>query len=238
MQKERIVSLINRYHLAGNTDSVKLIIKDNQLVCSFISSNQNVIGEVVLDSVDIEDAELAVYTTSQLLKMLSVLDSEIDIKLVKVDQKVFSLIISDSNTSITYMLSDLSVIKAVPKIKALPSFDVKIDITKEFSDKFLKAKNGMPEAENFAVTSDGTNSEVLLNYSTVNTNRIKFSVNAESEGKLSPTCFSANIFKEILNSNKGAETGIFEVSGQGLARATFTGKDFKSTYYLVQLSIQ
>ena len=96
----------------------------------------------------------------------------------------------------------------------------------------------MPEAENFAVTSDGTNSEVLLNYSTVNTNRIKFSVNAESEGKLSPTCFSANIFKEILNSNKGADAGIFEVSGQGLARATFTGKDFKSIYYLVQLSIQ
>ena len=238
MQKEKLVSFINRYYLAGNTDSVKLIVKDGQLICSFISANQNVIGEVSLQAVDIEDAELAVYTTSQLLKMLSVLDDNIDIKLVKSGDKVFSLIVSDANTSITYMLADLSVIKAVPKVKALPAFDVKINITKEFSEKFLKAKNGMPEAENFAVISDAIASEILLNYSTVNTNRIKFNVEAESEGKLSATCFSANIFKEILTANKGAESGIFEVSGQGLARVTFTGKDFKSTYYLVQLSIQ
>jgi hypothetical protein len=157
---------------------------------------------------------------------------------VKVGDKVFSIIVEDKNTSITYMLADLSVIKAVPKVKTLPQFDVSINITKEFSEKFLKAKNGMPEAENFAVVSDAISSEILLNYSTVNTNRIKFSVDATSHNKLSATCFSANIFKEILTANKGAETGIFEVSGQGLARVTFTGKDFNSTYYLVQLSIQ
>lgn len=238
MQKEKLVSFINRYYLAGNTDSVKLVVKEGQLLCSFISSNQNVIGEVTLQSVDMEDAELAVYTTSQLLKMLSVLDDSVEIKFVKVGDKVFSMIVEDKNTSITYMLADLSVIKAVPKVKTLPQFDVSINITKEFSEKFLKAKNGMPEAENFAVVSDAISSEILLNYSTVNTNRIKFSVDATSNNKLGATCFSANIFKEILTANKGAESGVFEVSGQGLARVTFTGKDFNSTYYLVQLSIQ
>jgi len=238
MQKEKLVAFISRYYLAGNTDSVKLVVKSGQLICSFISSNQNVIGEVTLQSVDIDDVELAVYTTSQLLKMLSVLDDNIEIKLVKADNKVFSLIVNDNNTSINYMLADLSVIKPVPKVKSLPAFDVKINITKEFAEKFLKAKNGMPEAENFAVISDAISSEILLNYSTVNTNRIKFNVEAQAEGKLAATCFSANIFKEILTSNKGAESGIFEVSGQGLARVTFTGKDFNSTYYLVQLSIQ
>ena len=238
MQKEKLVSFINRYYLAGNTDSVKLVVKNGQLVCSFISANQNVIGEVTLQSVDMEDAELAVYTTSQLLKMLSVLDENIDIKFVKSGDKVFSMIVNDANTSITYMLADLSVIKSVPKVKALPEFDVTINITKEFSEKFLKAKNGMPEAENFAVVSDSVSSEILLNYSTVNTNRIKFSVDATANNKLNATCFSANIFKEILTANKGAESGVFEVSGQGLARVTFTGKDFNSVYYLVQLSIQ
>jgi len=132
MQKEKLVSFINRYYLAGNTDSVKLVVKNGQLVCSFISANQNVIGEVTLQSVDMEDAELAVYTTSQLLKMLSVLDENIDIKFVKSGDKVFSMIVNDANTSITYMLADLSVIKSVPKVKALPEFDVTINITKEF----------------------------------------------------------------------------------------------------------
>ena len=141
MQKEKLVAFISRYYLAGNTDSVKLVVKSGQLICSFISSNQNVIGEVTLQSVDIDDVELAVYTTSQLLKMLSVLDDNIEIKLVKADNKVFSLIVNDNNTSINYMLADLSVIKPVPKVKSLPAFDVKINITKEFAEKFLKAKN-------------------------------------------------------------------------------------------------
>lgn len=238
MQKEKIISFINRYYLAGATDSVKLVVKDSQLLCSFISTDRNVIGSVVLSDVNIEDAELGVYNTGQLLKMLSVLDSNIEIKIVRADDKCFLLNLMDVNTSITYILSDLSVIEPAPKIKKLPDFNCVIDISKEFSEKFLKAKGGMPEADNFAVISNDNGTEIVLNYSTVNTNRIKFQVQASSTSALKATCFSANIFKEILSSNKNAETGVFEVSDQGLAKVTFTGKDFESVYYLVQLSIQ
>jgi hypothetical protein len=238
MQKEKLISFINRYYLAGATDSVKLSIKDNQLVCSFISTDRNVIGNVVLEDVQIEDADLGVYNTAQLLKLLTVLDSNIEIKIVKSDNKCFLLHLIDTNTSITYILSDLSVIEPAPKIKKLPDFNCTIEISKEFSDKFLKAKSGMPEADNFAVISNDNGTEIVLNYSTVNTNRIKFQVNSTSVATLKATCFSSNIFKEILSSNKTAESGIFEVSDQGLAKVTFTGKDFTSVYYLVQLSVQ
>ena len=49
------------------------------------------------------------------------------------------------------------------------------------------------------------------------------------------TCFSSNLFKEILNANKDAETGKLEVSAAGLARVTFSSKSYSATYYLVQL---
>jgi hypothetical protein len=238
MQKERIISFINRYYLAGSSDSVKLSIKDKQLQCSFISADRNVIGNIGLENVDIEDSELGVYNTGQLLKMLSVLDSDIQIKVVKSEDKAFLLHLLDTNTSITYILSDLSVIEPAPKIKKLPDFNCTISITKEFSEKFLKAKAGMPEADNFAVTSNDSGTEIVLNYSTVNTNRIKFQVTANTSASLKATCFSSNIFKEILSANKNAESGIFEVSDQGLAKVTFAGKDFSSVYYLVQLSTQ
>jgi len=238
MQKEKIISFINRYYLAGSSDSVKLSIKDMQLQCSFISADRNVIGNIVLENVEIEDSELGVYNTGQLLKMLSVLDSDIEIKVVKSEDKAFLLQLLDTNTSITYILSDLSVIEPAPKIKKLPDFNCTINITKEFSEKFLKAKAGMPEADNFAVTSNDSGTEIILNYSTVNTNRIKFQVTATTSASLKATCFSSNIFKEILSANKNAESGIFEVSDQGLAKVTFTGKGFNSIYYLVQLSIQ
>lgn len=238
MQKEKIISFINRYYLAGAADSVKLSVLNKQLTCTFISTDRNVIGTVTLQDVEMEDSDLGVYNTGQLLKMLSVLDSAIQIQVVKSNDRAFSLQLLDNNTTITYILSDLSVIEPAPKIKKLPDFNCSINITKEFSDKFLKAKNGMPEADNFAVVSTDGYTDIILNYSTVNTNRIKFKTEATSTSNLKATCFSSNIFKEILSSNKSAESGIFEVSDQGLAKVTFTGKDFTSIYYLVQLSIQ
>ena len=52
---------------------------------------------------------------------------------------------------------------------------------------------------------------------------------------MSVVCFSSTLFKEILQANKDAETGKLEISSAGLARVSFTGKTFTSTYYLVQL---
>jgi ribosome maturation factor RimP len=49
-------------------------------------------------------------------------------------------------------------------------------------------------------------------------------------------CFSAKLFKEILNANADA-TGLLEVSSKGLARVTFTNADYSSTYFLVKLTI-
>ena len=70
----------------------------------------------------------------------------------------------------------------------------------------------------------------------MNTNRITWPPTPEGEaGELKATCFSANLFKEILVANKDAEAGYIEVSEAGLARVSFTGKDYSSTYYLVQL---
>ena len=134
------------------------------------------------------------------------------------------------------MLADLSVIRQVPAMKQLPDFNVKIKLTKDFADKYVKSKNALPETENFAVESDALGTSMILNYSTMNTNRITWPTTPEGESSdLKATCFSANLFKEILVANKDAETGYIEVSAAGLARVSFTGKDYSSTYYLVQL---
>ena len=100
----------------------------------------------------------------------------------------------------------------------------------------LNQKNALPETENFAIESDALGTNMILNYSTLNTNRITWPTVPEGEQtNLKATCFSANLFKEILVANKEAETGYIEVSSAGLARVSFTGKGFTSTYFLVQL---
>ena len=152
------------------------------------------------------------------------------------DGTAFSINLSDSTTDVTFMLADLSVIRQVPAMKQLPDFNVKIKLTKDFADKFVKSKNALPETENFAIESDAMRTNMILNYSTLNTNRITWPTVPEGEqNDLKATCFSANLFKEILVANKEAEQGFIEVSSAGLARVSFTGKDYSSTYYLVQL---
>ena len=77
--------------------------------------------------------------------------------------------------------------------------------------------------------------EMILNYSSLNTNRITFDVNSKEKNDMNAVCFSANLLKEILVANKDAQSATLDVSQQGLARATFKGSDYEATYYLVQL---
>ena len=236
MEKKKLTSFIDKYHLAGNANSVRLDIKDKEISCNFITDDQNVVGSISMDNFNIEDVTLGVYATSQLTKLLTALDDDIKFKVNNADGTAFSINLSDTTTNITFMLADLSVIRQVPQMKQLPDFNVKIKLTKDFVEKYVRSKNALPETENFAVESDALGTEMILNYSTLNTNRITWPVIPEGESSdLPATCFSANLLKEILVANKDAETGMIEVSSAGLARVTFTGKDYSSTYYLVQL---
>ena len=236
MEKQKFLGFVNRYFLAGNTESAKLEVLDGKLSTKFISTDQNVIGEVTLNEFNTADVELGVYATAQLVKMLSALDDKIEISYGEVDKKVFSMNFKDESTNVTYMLADLSVIRQVPNLKTLPNFDVKIEIDKAFASNFKKAANALPDSDNFGVTSDGEETKIIINHSSVNTNRIIFTTTTQETAKMDTVCFSAKLFKEILNANSDS-TGLLEVSSKGLARVTFTNADYTSTYFLVKLTI-
>ncbi|MAH43457.1 hypothetical protein CL614_07130 [archaeon] len=238
MEKKKLTSFIDKYHLAGNTESVKVECKDNTLNCNFIASDQNVVGKVSMNGFNVKDCELGIYATSQLVKLLTALDSNVEIAVNSTGGTTYSINLSDTNkTECIFMLADMSVIQQVPQMKQLPDFNVKIKLTSDFTEKFVKSKNALPDAENFAVRDDALGTDIILNYSSLNTNRITFDVSSEStaDNELSPICFSANLFKEILLANKDATEGYLEVSQAGLARVTFIGPDYLSNYFLVQL---
>ena len=91
MEKKKLISFIDKYHLAGNANSVKLEIKDKTLHCKFITDDQNVIGSVTMNGFDVEDCTLGIYATSQLTKLLTALDDEVDFKVTKADSSAFSI---------------------------------------------------------------------------------------------------------------------------------------------------
>ena len=77
--------------------------------------------------------------------------------------------------------------------------------------------------------------EVIIGYSSTNTNRVNIPVSCDECNIDTPITFNANLFKEVLVSNRECSSAILEVSTEGLAKVNFKIDDFDSTYYVVAM---
>ena len=235
MNKKRLVGFINKYYLNGTVNSVVLNSKSDKLSARFISGDKTLLGELSLDKSQIEDCEIGVYNTEQFSKLLSVLDDDINVSINKAGGKSISLKVSDSHSSVNYMLSDVSVINKPPQMKQIPEFDLEINVTPQFINKFIAGKGAVSDTDNFTVITDGTDTKLVIGYSSVNTNRVTIPVTTSRSSNIENVSFNANLFKEVLSANRECESAKFEVSGDGLSRISFKIDDYESTYYLVSV---
>ena len=232
MDKSKLVKFINKYYLGGNVNSVAINSDGNGLSTRFVSGDKSLLGEVKLNNYSITEADFGVYQTDALLKMLSVLDNDISIDLVKAEEKAISLDAKDSGAKVRYMLSDLSVINTPPQLKQIPEFELLLNVDKTFVSKFISGKGALPDTESFTIVS-GDKPEVVIGYSSIATNRVAVPVENQTDNTIDNISFNANLFKDVLEANKECESAVLEVSSEGLARITFNVNDYESTYYLV-----
>ena len=109
MNKHSLNRFIDKYYLGGNCSSVVINSKGDSLSTRFITGDKNLLGELNMTGWSFDEADLGVYNTEQLVKLLSVLSENITMNLTKAGDKAVSLKISDSKSDVNYMLSDLSV---------------------------------------------------------------------------------------------------------------------------------
>lgn len=234
MEKSKLQSFINRYYLAGNCEAVILKENENGVGCELIDMDQTVVGKIQWNTLPFMKGELGINHTGALIKMLSAVGENINIEVQDAAGKNYAMKISEGSTKATFMLADTTVIPAVPAINAEPPYEVSLPIDDEFVSKFIKAKNALPDAKNYAVHVVNGTIKVIINYTTVNSDNITFEIGTSTGEDLQPICFSADKLKEILVANKG-DKGTMHVSSHGLSRIDFTGTDFTSNYWLVQL---
>ena len=232
MDKSKLVKFINKYYLGGNVNSVAINSDGNGLSTRFVSGDKSLLGEVKLNNYSITEADFGVYQTDALLKMLSVLDNDISVDLVKAEEKAISIDAKDSGAKVRYMLSDLSVINTPPQLKQIPEFELLLNVDKTFVSKFISGKGALPDTESFTIVS-GDKPEVVIGYSSIATNRVAVPVENQTDNTIDNISFNANLFKDVLEANKECEAAVLEVSSEGLARITFNVGDYESTYYLV-----
>ena len=230
MEKVKFDGFINRYNLGGEVESVMVKSEGTNLSVRMISDDKTLLGDVSVSNADFPNGEFGIYTTSQLRGLLSVLDNTID-----VEEVTGALKFSDKGTKMQYMLAAPSVIPAVPDLKALPPFNVEITLDNEFINKFIKSKGALSDADTFTFTCKDNKGEIILGYSSINSNRISISVDCTCDGDVEPIAFSAKYLKAILLANKGSNTSSLKISSQGLAHLNFVDGDYTSNYYLVEI---
>ena len=230
MEKLKLDGFINRYNLGGEVESVMLNSTDTNVSVKMISDDKTLLGDVTVTEKEFPTGDYGIYTTSQLKGLLSVLDSSI-----KVEETTGAIKFSDKGTKVQYMLAAPSVIPAVPDLKALPDFDSDLTLDDEFVNKFIKSKGALADADTFTFTCKDNKGEIILGYSSINSNRISINVNCVCESDIEPIAFSAKYLKAILIANKGSNKSSLKISSKGLAHLAFTDGDYVSNYYLVEI---
>ena len=235
MQKSKLDKFIQKYNLGGNVNSVKWKSSPDSLSTTFVTPDKSLLGEVKVDKFKFENAELGVYQTDQLKSLIGVLGDDISLNLSKFGDKAVSLNVKNGPVSIDYVLSDLSVIADPPALKRLPEFDTRIKLDTSFIDTFIKGKSALSDIDTFTILNGKNGCEVVIGYSSTNTNRVNIPVETETNDLTSEVSFNANLFKEVLVANRECTSAVLEVSNEGLARVNFKVDDYDSTYYIVAM---
>jgi hypothetical protein len=241
ISKHDLQSVIGKYHLNGLVESVKWTIEDNALNIDFQSPNKDMIGRVNHANFPLENAEMAVYDTSKLNKLLGVTSGELFLELEKT-QKVFTkLIISDMNYTLNFSLTDLLLISSVGEINDSGEFEIISELDSESISAIIKAHNAL-ESDNVIINIDkdlDLQDVLVLSFGDVSnhTNKIDYQVPNTTLKDVpygTELPFNSSIFKTILNNNKDATKATMKVNTKGYVKFEFEGEDWSSYYYVVR----
>lgn len=256
MDKDTLVTFIEKYNLGGTVESVKLVSDGSVLKTVFVAEDKCLAGSVTAKKLQIDAAELHIFDTSKFKNFLRILDSNITIGYNYEDKDstdeesgeetvvktLTSLSLADANTEATFVLSDPSVIPPTPKVKEIKEFNVEIPIDDAFVTRFVKAKSVLPDVDTFTVLPNKKTGklELIVGYATsANTNRVKVEIKPTQDKDTldAAISFNANYLRDILIANKEAKGAVLKICAAGIAQVSFSTDDFDSNYFLIKKSI-
>jgi len=238
MDKTILTQIIESFYLNGLTSQVKFKVKNNEAHIKFAVDNKDCIGEIIAP-ITLEDCEIGIFNTSQLLKLINITNDFIDLKLEKNGIHFLKLHISDNQFDLSYNLSDLGLIQDPGVIPNLPPHDLEFDINFDFTQKYIKAHNALDKPPRFEVgiSKDFKNDEVInfmIGEKSSYSNKANFIESGKIINKIKSIAFSANNFREVISVNKNA-IGKVCVYKDGLLKINLEEAGVKSEYFLVAL---
>jgi hypothetical protein len=238
MKKLYLEDVIEKYHLNGLVERVKIQITDKTLTTKFISTQKNLVGTIEAPNVELQDCEFGIYDTSQLLKLIGITDHFLILGIEMQGKVANKLTIADNEYNLEYALADTMLTPAVPAIEE-PVYDMTAEVNTEFISKFLKAKKAL-DTDVFIIEQsiDVDNKPAMkftLGGTEKHTNKVNFTLPTQYNAIPGIIVkFPIVEFGEILAANKEPKTSVLSVNQDGLLKIEFENEEgVKSSYILV-----
>ena len=239
MEKQLLVSVIEKYYLNGINEKVKWTVKDKKVQILFTSQLKDLAGSVEANDFDLENCTLGIYDTNKLLKLVGITNQFVQLNVETKNGTSTKLNIADMEYDLTYHLADLRMMPMETMVldESQITFNYSFNIDSEFIERYNKAKKalGSDEVKIQALLNDSGDKGIYftLGGKTSHDDKISFQTpNAEMELPSQEFQYNANYLFEIFTENKGAEgTGWFDENG--ILKLQFTTENsIKSSYYL------
>jgi hypothetical protein len=243
INKLHFQSIISKYHLKGLVESVRWDIKDQNLKIIFINANKDMVGELESSNFPTKDALIAIYNTSQLLKLINITSGDLILDLIQKGGVFTKFNIADKQFNLNYSLSDLSLVYSAPKVDEPEQYDIEIKLDNEHLSPLIKAKEALGDTDKLFICSHvdlNQNKDIEFSFGEDNeySNKISYFIpssdikfNYEKDFKI---CFDSNTLKEILSVNKENSSSKMYLSLEGLLKIEFEGENIKNRYFLLQ----
>lgn len=238
MDKVLLQSVINKYFLKNNIPTTKWDIEDQQLIIKFMTPTNDMIGSLKMSDFPLEDTKFVIYDSEQLLKLINILDKEIDLSLTKNGMLALKLHITDDKFKQTYFLSDIMLAPKVGKVKNIGPFDFEIDISDHYT-YLIKAKDSLPNSNRLTLVAEKSEVKFIFGDDNDFSNKVEYSISLTTPNKIPCKLpFSSDIFKEILIANKDLSSGRVSINSKGLMRLEFANDDntLSTEYNLLRVS--
>lgn len=234
INKKILVDIIEKYYLNGLTESVKFSISNKTLNIPFTTTNKDVVGAITT-TIDLADAEFGIFETSPFLKLLNILDKDIQIEYQETQKIIEKLLIEDNQYKLSFSLADTYLIPSAPKAIDVP-YQLVYQMESDFITRFVECKKALgSDIRTFVLDThaDGK-TEFILGDPSGYANKIEFSINAQLDGfPFSPMIFPSDVMKEILIANKHFDSATLKVNEGGLINMCFEENGISSSYYIM-----
>ncbi|MDB4378250.1 hypothetical protein N9Z41_00630 [bacterium] len=238
ISKNQLTSVISKYYLNGLNNQVKWRIKDNTL--TIYAGEAGRVCKVVANNFPLEDAELGVFDTHKLSKLLSITNGDLIVSLEKMKAIYTKMHIQDSNYNLTYSLADILILGKNTWYEDPEDLDIDIILEQEDIDALIKAKNALSDIDNMLINTttdfDGNPiCEFIFGDNTGFSNKITYQINGgKIENNNLSIPFNSDIFKDILNNNKDMNSCSLKLSNTGTLKIEFESEEIKSEYFVAR----